>query len=636
MKAVEINKEDEEKTEEEIAEEEAEKEKQRKEKEAEEELEVPVTHFEIEKAYLKFFKKHKHKILESASLVPSEDDPSALFTIAGMHPLKPYILGLREPPSKRLCSSQKCFRTNDIESVGKDGRHNTFFFMLGNWSIGDYFKKEAIAFAYELLTKRFKLDENKLWVTVFAGDKEVPMDRETIELWQKAGIPKDRIIPLGKDDNFWSAGETGPCGPCTEIYVDRGAGRVECDNPECKPGCNCDRFMEIWNLVFMQYNRAKDRKLETLPFNTVDTGMGLERISMIIQDKDSVFETSLFEPIIAKIEELSRKKYKSIPEVTKAMIVIAEHLRAATFVVGDGVTPGKMGREYVLRRILRRAIKYANQIDIDENGIAEIIKLIAEMYSKKYKALKEKKRIVEVIIAEYRKFINTLNDGMRRVENLLKTVKGKVFPGIEAFNLYATYGFPVELTQEILNEYSIKVDMDEYKKEFEKHVEVSKASQEAKFKGGLADQSYASTRYHTATHLLHQALRDMFGKTVEQRGSNITPEKMRFDFSFSRALTPEEQRKVEDKVNEKIKEDLRIIRVETTPEEAKKEGAIGLFSHKYGDKVSVYYIGGVTKPYSVEICMGPHVKRTSELGKFRIIKEQSSSAGVRRIVAILE
>jgi alanyl-tRNA synthetase len=600
---------------------------------------IIMDHREIARKFLDYFKRQNHMIIEDSSLIPKEYDPSALFVNSGMHPLKPYFIGVLKPPSKRLANMQRCLRTVDIDKVGNK-RTLTFFFMLGSWSIGDYWKEDAVRFALELLTKGFGLEKERLWPTVFAGDKKIPKDEETIEAWLKAGIPREKIVELPAENNFWTSGPTGPCGPCTEIHYDRGK-EFGCGRKECKPGCDCERFLEIWNAgVFMEYNIDENGNFQKLPFKSVDTGAGLERLAAVLQNKPSVYETTLFLPIVRKIEELSGKKYdeKSLEEdkIVKAIRVFADHIRASVFIAAEGIEPSKVERGYVLRRILRRMIRYGNVLELSKEDVLAIAETTIDMYGKDYSHIKKnRKNIISVISNEYDKFSKNLVKGLRRLLNLVESLKkeGKrTIPGIEAFHLYDTYGFPIELTKEIAAENGLGVDEEDYKMQFQKHQKISKEGVEQKFKSGLSEVSDATVKLHTATHLLHQALRHVLGKHVEQRGSNITPERLRFDFSHHKKMSEKELKEVESIVNKKIKEALEVRREEMTPEEAKKKGAIGLFEQRYGEKVSVYSIGDFSK----EICAGPHVKNTKELGKFKIIKEEAVAAGVRRIKAKLE
>jgi len=581
-------------------------------------------HNEIAKIFLKYFQKHQHLLIESSSLVPKEIDPSALFINSGMHPIKNYFLGVEQPPSKRLCSLQRVFRTIDIDNVGGNARTLTFFFMLGSWSIGDYWKKDAVKLAYDLLVKEYGFEKEKLWMSVFEGDSEVQKDTETLEAWKKIGV--NHIVELGEKHNFWKLGDSGPCGPSTEIYYDQGK-EAGCGKKDCKPGCDCDRFLEIWNAgVFIQYNRSNG-KLEKLKLQSVDTGAGLERLSIILQKKNSVFETTLFSPLLEKIVQLTKKEYQ---KNKKEMHIILDHLRASCFLINDGITPSKMERGYVLRRLIRRLVKYGNQLGIQREGFAVLIEHTSEMYQEL-----DSIKIKKVFDEEYSKFIKALRKGESIFQNEVKMLKQKnarEIPGDIVFRLYDTYGFPVELTQEMAVEHGLKLDMGGYESSFLKHKEISRKSAEKKFKGGLADESYETTKLHTATHLLAEALRRVLSKDIEQKGSNITAERLRFDFNFPRKISDEELKNVEELVNKKIKEGLTVNRKEMKVEEAKKIGAHGVFEEKYGEKIFVYSIG----KFSKEICGGPHVKNTKEIGKFKIVKEESVSAGVRRIKAVVE
>ena len=577
---------------------------------------------ELKEKYIKFFKKKKHKLIPSASLIP-ENDPTVLFTTAGMHPLVPFLLGQKHPLGKRIVNVQKCLRTDDINDVG-DPFHNTFFEMLGNWSFGDYFKKEAIEWSFEFLTKDLGIKEDKLNVTIFAGDKDAPRDEESANTWIKLGIPKERVYYNGKKDNWWGpAGLTGPCGPCTEIFFD--SSKKKC-SANCKPGCNCGKYFEIWNDVFMEYNKNKNGKYELLKQKNVDTGMGVERTAAVLQGKKNVYQTELFLPIIERIQELA------INTNEKSERIIADHMRAVVFVLGDNkaITPSNLGHGYIVRRLLRRAIRHALLLDMKEKAISQIADLIIDMYSYDKELKKNKAFIKDEIRKEEDRFKKTINKGIRHF-NKLET-KNNIVSGKDAFLLFQSYGFPIEMTEELASEKNWKVDRKGFEKEFEKHQELSRKSTEGIFKSGLADHSDIAIRYHTATHLLHEALRKVLGEHVEQRGSNITAERLRFDFSHKEKMTPEQINKVEELVNKQIKAALPVNYKKMSPEDAKKKGALGFFDSKYGDNVFVYSIGNFSK----EICAGPHVKNTKELGKFRIIKEESVSAGVRRIKAILE
>jgi len=575
----------------------------------------------LREKYLDFFVKKGHRIIPSASLVP-EYDPTVLFTTAGMHPLVPFLLGEPHPEGKRLVNVQKCLRTDDIDDVG-DSWHNTFFEMLGNWSLGDYWKEEAISWSFEFLTKELGLDPNRLAVTVFGGDSEIAgvgADEESVFIWKKLGIPEERIFRLGKKDNWWGpVGESGPCGPDTEMFYD--TGKREHGNI-CRPGENCGKYTEIWNDVFMEYNRTKEGGYEKLRQRNVDTGMGLERMIAVLQNRDNVFETELFAAVMNLIKEISQNYQE-----TSARI-IADHLRAATFLLADKVTPSNIERGYVLRRLIRRAIRHGRLIEINGSFISEIASLFIRIYKNSHPELgNSAEEIFNELNREENKFQKALSSGLREFEKLGSKITGK-----DVFLLYESYGFPPELTFELASEKGILVNRKEFEDELFRHREISRAGTGKKFAGGLSDHTEITVRGHTATHLLHQALRDVLGGSVHQTGSNITPERIRFDFSYKEKMTPEQIKKVEDIVNEKISQNLPVRRELLTQEEADKKGAIGLFRQKYGEKVSVYEIGD----YSIEYCGGPHVEHTSEVGKFRIIKEESVSAGQRRIKAILE
>ncbi|MEK6868607.1 MAG: alanine--tRNA ligase [Nanoarchaeota archaeon] len=579
---------------------------------------------ELKKKYFEFFKEKKHKLISSASLIP-EHDPTVLFTTAGMHPLVPYLMGEKHPLGKRLVDVQKCIRTGDIEEVG-DASHLTFFEMLGNWSLGDYWKKEAIEWSFEFLTSKkwLGLDRNNLHVTVFAGDKDAPKDEESAKIWKSLGIPEERIFYLPKKDNWWGpAGSTGPCGPDTEMFYD--TGKEKCGK-ECKPGCGCGKYFEVWNDVFMQYNKTKDGKYVPLKQQNVDTGMGVERTAAMLQGKNTVYEIETFAPIMEKIQIEAKEQN------ARSMRIIADHLRASAFILAEKVAPSNLDQGYVLRKLIRRSIRHSRLLGIGrENFTSEIAKIVIDTYKNDYAGLnKNKGFILEELEKEEKKFKKTLETGLREFNKLIKQDSG--ITGKEAFILFSSYGFPWEMTQELAEEEGLKVDKSDFEKEFKKHQDLSRAGAEKRFKGGLADSSEESKRLHTATHLLNEALRKAISKDIIQKGSNITQERLRFDFNFDRKLTAEEIRKVEDLVNKKIKEAIPVKREEMGLEEAKKRHAQGLFEHKYANRVSVYSIGD----FSIEICGGPHVKNTEELGRFKIIKEESSAAGVRRIKAVLE
>ena len=581
-----------------------------------------------------FFRKHGHAIIGSASLIP-ENDPTVLFTTAGMHPLVPYLLGEKHPAGVRLADVQKCVRTGDIDEVG-DASHCTFFEMLGNWSLGDYFKDEMIPWSYEFLTspEYLGIDPKRLAVSVFAGDADCPRDERSAELWEKAGIARDHIFFLPKENNWWGpAGITGPCGPDSEMFIDNGQPKC-CD--ECSPACDCGKYLEIWNDVFMQFNKTADGKYEPLKQKNVDTGMGLERTLCILQGKKSVYETDLFAPIIAAIESIGSGKYGSDEETTKAIRIVADHIRTSVFMIGDekGVACSNVDQGYILRRLLRRAVRFAKKLDIEIGKLTVVAEAVIEEYKDVYPELEiNRDRIVNEITAEEERFERTLQGGIKEFEKLCHYLVGDTISGKASFKLYDTYGFPIEMTVELAKEKGLKVNIDDFNKAFAEHQQKSHAGAEQKFKGGLADHSEATARLHTATHLMHRALKEVLhDDNANQKGSNITEERLRFDFTFPRALTPEEIKEVEDKVNEAIKADVPVVCEEMTVEEAKEQGAVGLFAAKYGEKVKVYTMG----KYSKEICGGPHASHTGELGHFRIVKEQSSSAGVRRIKAVLE
>ncbi len=582
--------------------------------------------------FLKFFQDHGHAVISSASVIP-ENDPTVLFTTAGMHPLVPYLMGQKHPAGTRLTDVQKCVRTGDIEDVG-DFSHLTFFEMLGNWSLGDYFKKEMIPWSWEFLTseKYLGLPKDRLAFTVFAGDKDCPRDEESANLWRSCGVADDHIFYLPKENNWWGpAGVTGPCGPDTEMFII--TDKEPC-GPDCSPACSCGRYLEIWNDVFMQYNKKEDGTFEPLAQKNVDTGMGLERTICVLNGKKSVYETDLFENILGKIAELSGKTYGEDEATTKAFRIIADHMRTSTFIMGDdrGVSPANVDQGYVLRRLIRRAVRYGMEIGMPEGFTGEIAKVIIEQYKDVYPELKRNEAFVlDQLALEETRFAKTLKQGNREFEKLAQRVKDSRIDGESAFHLYDTYGFPVEMTCELAKDAGLTVDMEGFKECFKKHQATSQAGAEQRFKGGLADHSAQSARLHTATHLLHAALRKVLGDEVAQKGSNITAERLRFDFSFGRKMTKEEIAEVERLVNEAIDAHAPIVCEEMTVPEAQAQGAIGLFTSKYGENVKVYTMG----PYSKEICGGPHATNTGDLKSFKIQKEESSSAGVRRIKAVI-
>ena len=587
---------------------------------------------ELRSMFLKFFKDHGHAVISSASVIP-ENDPTVLFTTAGMHPLVPYLMGAKHPAGNRLTDVQKCVRTGDIDDVG-DFSHLTFFEMLGNWSLGDYFKEQMIPWSWEFLTspEYLGLPKDRLAFSVFAGDADCPRDEESAQLWRNCGVADDHIFFLPKENNWWGpAGITGPCGPDTEMFII--TDKEPC-GPNCSPACSCGRYLEIWNDVFMQYNKKADGTFEPLEQKNVDTGMGLERTICVLNGKKSVYETDLFADILKKISELSGKEYGSDEMTTRAFRIIADHMRTATFIMGDdrGVSPSNVDQGYVLRRLIRRAVRYGMGIGMPEGFTGEVAKVIIEQYKDVYPELKRNEAFVlEQLSLEESRFARTLKQGNREFEKLVEKVQDGQIDGVSAFHLYDTYGFPVEMTEELARERGLTVDMDGFHDCFRRHQATSQAGAEQRFKGGLADNSEQSARLHTATHLLHAALRKVLGPEVAQKGSNITAERLRFDFSFGRKMTKEELAEVERLVNEAIQSHTPVTCEEMTVAQAKEQGAIGLFESKYGEKVKVYTMG----PYSKEICGGPHAQNTGDLVSFKIKKEESSSAGVRRIKAVI-
>ena len=585
----------------------------------------------LRELYLKFFESKGHKIISSASLIP-ENDPSVLFTTAGMHPLVPYLLGEKHPEGTRLTDVQKCVRTGDIDDVG-DPSHCTFFEMLGNWSLGDYFKKDMISWSYEFLTSEeyLGIPVEKLAVTVFEGDEDAPRDEEAAKYWEDAGIPKNRIFYLPKKHNWWIAGNTGPCGPDTEMFIDRGN---PC-GPDCSPACSCGNFLEIWNDVFMRFNKQADGSFVELSQKNVDTGMGLERTLCILTGKNSVYETDLFADARAKIESLTGKAYGESEEITKAFRIVLDHMRTATFILGDrkGVTPSNVDQGYVLRRLIRRAVRFGRNLGLPEGGLNKLSACFVEKYKDIYPELKEnEQKIYAELSAEEAKFSKTLEGGLKEFNKVITHIPGTVFPGKTAFRLYDTFGFPFEITKELAEERGYTVDKEGYDKAFADHQAKSHAGSEQKFACGLADHKEETTRLHTATHLLHAALRKVLSEDVSQKGSNITEERLRFDFNFPRPMTKEEIEAVENMVNEVIKQNGPVVMEEMSVEQAKEKNFVGLFASKYGEVVKTYSIGD----FSREICGGPHVENTGDLGTFKIAKEQSSSAGIRRIKAVLK
>ena len=662
---------------------------------------------ELRSLFLDFFAQKGHAVIPSASLIP-ENDPTVLFTTAGMHPLVPYLLGAKHPMGTRLTDVQKCIRTGDIDDVG-DASHLTFFEMLGNWSLGDYFKKEAISWSWEFLTSPqwLGLDKDRLAFTVFAGDDDCPRDEEAANLWREMGVKDDHIFYLPKENNWWGpAGLTGPCGPDTEMFII--TDKEPC-GPDCSPACSCGRYLEIWNDVFMQYDKQPDGSYIPLKQKNVDTGMGLERTYCVLMGAKSVYDTDIFSGILAKIAELSGKVYGSDEDTTRAFRIVADHMRTATFIIGDdrGVTPSNVDQGYVLRRLIRRAVRHGMRLGVPEGFTPEIAKVIINQYGEAYPELKRNEAyILEQLKLEEDRFQRTLKKGMGEFEKVYKNVcrmtevfqemekkvtsmlhgeEGKkleeamqvaqnvgstlrptpemqvvleetkkfrdaietirgfaekmnqlaknfgTIDGRSAFKLYDTYGFPIELTLEMAHEKGLEVDEKGFEERFRQHQQTSHAGAEQRFKGGLADNTEETAKLHTATHLLHAALRRVLGNDVAQKGSNITAERLRFDFSFGRKMTPEEIAEVERLVNEAIQAGYDVTCEEMTVDEAKSQGAIGLFTSKYGERVKVYTMGDFSK----EICGGPHAKNTADLKSFKIKKEESSSAGVRRIKAVI-
>ena len=592
-----------------------------------------VTSAQLREMFQKFMESKGCARIHSASVIP-ENDPTVLFTTAGMHPLVPYLMGAKHPSGTRLTDVQKCIRTGDIDDVG-DSSHLTFFEMLGNWSLGDYFKKEAISWSWEFLTspEYLGLDKDRLAFTVFEGDENCPRDTESHDLWRSMGVAEDHIFYLPKEHNWWGpAGITGPCGPDTEMFII--TDKEPC-GPDCSPACSCGRYLEIWNDVFMQYNKQADGSFLPLAQKNVDTGMGLERTICVLNGKKTVYETDAFTDILAKIAELSGHTYGENDEVTKAFRIIADHMRTSTFILGDdrGVSPSNTDQGYILRRLIRRAVRYGMQLGMPEGFTCEIAKVIINQYKDVYPELERNSAFVlDQLKLEEVRFARTLKQGNKEFDKVASRVENGTIDGLSAFHLYDTYGFPIEMTCELARERGLKVDVPAFEECFKQHQATSHAGAEQRFKGGLADHSEETTKLHTATHLLHAALRKVLGDEVHQKGSNITAERLRFDFTFGRKVTKEELAEVEKLVNEAIQSHTPVVCREMTVAEAKTEGAIGLFESKYGEKVRTYKMGD----YSFEICGGPHAENTGDLGEFHILKEESSSAGVRRIKAVLK
>lgn len=578
--------------------------------------------------FIEFFISKDHKQIPSAPVVP-ENDPTCLFTTAGMQPLVPYLMGQPHPAGTRLVDYQKCVRLNDLDEVG-DKTHHTFFEMLGNWSLGDYFKKESIAWSFEFLTEVLGIPVNRLAVTVFKGNDIVEKDIESSNYWKEHGIKEERIAYLGEEDNWWGpAGETGPCGPDSEIFYWRSKDEVpEVFDPED------DRWVEIWNNVFMQYNKTQEGTFIPLEHKNVDTGMGYERVVAVLEGEDDNYTTSIWKNVISKIEEITNLSYQGNE---RSMRIIADHIRTSVIIAGEdvGIKPSNTDQGYILRRLIRRMIRHAKKLNIDINSDwqAQLANLIIDQYQKYYPELNRNKNIIlEVLEAEKVKFSKTLEKGLREFEKIVSRLEEKMINKDLAFKLYDTYGFPIELTMELANEQGLEVDEEGFKQKFKEHQEKSRAGAEHKFKGGLSGQGEMETKYHTATHLLNAALKKVLGDHVHQKGSNITPERMRFDFSHDKKMTDEEKKQVEDLVNTYIKDSISVEKLEMNKEEALKLGAEAMFVDKYGEVVTVYKIGDI----SLEFCGGPHVENTNQLGTFKIMKEEASSSGVRRIKAKLQ
>lgn len=587
---------------------------------------------QLRNMWIDFYREKGHELIPSASLVP-ENDPSVLFTTAGMHPLVPYLLGEKHPCGKRLVDIQKCIRTGDIEDVGDD-YHCTFFEMLGNWSLGDYFKKEKIAWSFEFLTspKYLNIPKDTLAVTVFAGDETAPRDMESYNSWKKCGLKDEQIFFLPKEHNWWIlASGVGPCGPDSEMFID--TGKEKCCE-DCNPSCSCGKYIEIGNDVYMEFvKKTKDGPIEPNKQKNVDTGFGFDRLLYISNGLESVYDSEIFMPIIKKIEEISGVKYLQDEDSKRNMRIIADHIKASVFMICDGVVPLNVEQGYVLRRLLRRAMNCARKLGFEGERLAELVPVVVEIYKDFYPELIQKEQeITKQILLENEKFSKTLSQGIKEFEKVCKYTNNGVLNGKTAFRLYDTFGFPLELTKELAKEKGLSVDEEGYKEAFKNHQEKSKANNDKVFKGGLADTGEQTVKLHTAVHLLHAGLRKIVSDDIYQKGSNITSERLRFDFNCDHKLSEDEKKQVEDFVNDAISKSIPVVCQEMSLEDAKKSGALGVFEHKYGDKVKVYSIGNVSK----EICGGPHVKNTQELHHFRIVKEESSSAGVRRIKAVLD
>ncbi len=588
---------------------------------------------QFRKLFLDFFKKEGHKVVPSASLIPA--DPTSLFTSAGMQQFVPYFSGENTPPYRRACSAQKCLRVDDVDEVG-DSTHHTFFEMMGNWSFGDYFKEEAINLAFKFLTQECGFSEDRLWISIFKGEGDIPRDEEAEELWKGLGFPEERIFEYGMEDNFWGpVTATGPCGPSSEIFYEK---EGEPCGPDCHPNCDCGHFVEIWNLVFMEYDKTKGEEFKKLSQQNVDTGLGLERVIAVLQDKKTAYETDLFWPVLKKLETLSGESYEESP---KKFRVIGDHLRAVCFIASCGILPSNTDRGYVLRMLLRRMFRHVRELGLSTLKYEELVGEIARIYGPTYEEVEEKREeIIEIIEKEEKKFGRTLKRGLAEFKKLIEEKEQKRISGEEAFDLYQSYGFPLELTSEMAREKGFTVDEEGFERAFEKHREASRAGAKKKFGGvGIEDledeeQAAEAKKLHTATHLLQAALRDILGEHVKQMGSDITPERLRFDFSHPKPLTGKEIKKVEDWVNDKVEKGFEVSCREMPYEEAVESGALAFFKAKYPETVFVYSIGG-DESVSRELCAGPHVKNTKKLGRFKIVKEESIGAGMRRIRAVL-
>ena len=588
-----------------------------------------LTRKELIDKYLKFFENKGHKIIPSASIIP-ENDPTVLFTTAGMHPLVPYLLGTSHPEGKRVTDVQKCLRTSDIDSVGDDS-HLTFFEMLGNWSFGDYFKEEMIPWSYEFLTSKdyLNLPKEKLFFTVFEGNENAPKDEESYVLWKKYGVEEDHIFFLGKECNWWELGSgVGPCGPDTEMFYD--TGKSSC-SAKCDPSCDCGKYLEIWNDVFMEYN-SNNGVYTPLKHKNVDTGMGVERTLTVLNGKKSVYDTSIFYNLKNKLEDITGLKYD---DNKKAFRIIMDHIRTSVFILGDNhkLTPSNTGAGYVLRRLIRRMIRYIKGLEVNSSILEELALVVIDDYKEYYNELINNKNfIIDELLKEEEKFNKTLNSGMRMFNKVTKNLNENKLDGENAFKLFDTFGFPLEFTIELANEKNMEVDVKGFEEKFKEHQEKSRTASSGEFKGGLADNTYESVKYHTLAHITLASLKEMYGDDVIQKGCNITPERLRMDFPLDHKMTDEEKETLENKINKVIDEGIDVIREEMSYEDAKNAGADGIFTDKYGSLVSVYTIPGVSK----EICGGPHIKNTREIGKVKIVKEESSSAGVRRLKIVME